>query len=117
MNSVEAAEVVSTQFILDVRNPNEVEINALEGATFIPLGQLEATLAKDSNKLPKEIPFYVHCKSGLRSVIAYSILSKLGYTNQLNILGGFDKLALNTNLKFVSNTKWMNDLLPHSPMN
>jgi rhodanese-related sulfurtransferase len=51
---------------------------------------------------PKDKPFYVHCKTGGRSTIACSILSKAGYTEVINILGGYDGMkAQNKHLKFV----------------
>jgi len=35
-------------------------------------------------------PVAVHCKSGYRSMIACSLLERVGYRNAINVVGGFD---------------------------
>jgi rhodanese-related sulfurtransferase len=35
---------------------------------------------------------YLHCKSGYRSMIALSILQANGYTNIVDVIGGFDAM-------------------------
>jgi hydroxyacylglutathione hydrolase len=72
--------------ILDVREPGEVEADAMKSSVRIPLGQLQARTAElDPGKL-----LVVHCKGGYRSSIATSILRRAGFRDIANLTGGFD---------------------------
>lgn len=71
-------------FLLDVREPHEQSICRIEGATLIPLGELDNRTAE----LPKGKRILVHCKSGGRSARAVSRLRELGFENVWNISGG-----------------------------
>jgi hydroxyacylglutathione hydrolase len=72
--------------ILDVREPGEVEADAMKYSVRIPLGQLQARTAElDPGKL-----LVVHCKGGYRSSIATSILRRAGFRDIANLTGGFD---------------------------
>ncbi len=62
--------------LLDVRTIQEFKEGHLQGATLIPLGNLEASL----DKLPKQQKILVYCRSGSRSVAASRILEKHGFT-------------------------------------
>jgi hydroxyacylglutathione hydrolase len=72
--------------ILDVRREGEWQ------AGHIPEVQCTA-LDSFSQRLPaadRERPVAVHCKSGYRSIIACSLLQRAGYSNVVNVAGGFD---------------------------
>ncbi len=71
---------------IDVRTATEYADGHIKGFENIPLN----TLAKNSAKIRKDIPVIIHCQSGARSAIAYSILEKLGYTNILNYSGSIN---------------------------
>jgi glyoxylase-like metal-dependent hydrolase (beta-lactamase superfamily II)/rhodanese-related sulfurtransferase len=72
--------------ILDVREPGEVALGAIENSIRIPLGQLgDRTNELDPSKL-----LVVHCKGGYRSAIATSILRRAGFREIANLTGGFD---------------------------
>ena len=76
--------------IVDVRNLSEFKNGHVDNAINAPLPVLNIIheqLLKD-----KELNYYVHCKGGLRSVIAYSYLKSQGFKNLKNIRGGFDKM-------------------------
>ena len=74
--------------VLDVRTAAEYEKGHLSNAVNIPLAELESKLAElDNNET-----YYVHCKSGYRSVIACSVLKKNGIKNVINIKKGYDAL-------------------------
>jgi len=74
--------------IVDVRNDGEFEEGHVLNASNFPLHNLqEKPLDVDSDK-----SIYVHCLSGYRSMIAASILKKLGYGNIKNISGGWKAL-------------------------
>ena len=69
--------------LLDVRTIQEFKEGHLQGATLIPLGNLEANL----DKLPKQQKILVYCRSGSRSLAASCILEKHGFT-PINIKEG-----------------------------
>lgn len=71
--------------IIDVRKPGEYTAEHVEDATHYPLDFINAHL----NTLDKDTKHYLHCQSGFRSVIAASILKQQGYTNLVNIDGGY----------------------------
>ena len=82
--------------ILDVRRESEFKNKHIEGAINIPLSNLKekAQDIKQSDNL------YIHCAAGYRSVIAISILRKMGYNKLINISDGFNgilKRDLNVN--------------------
>jgi len=71
-------------FVLDVREPHEIAICALEGTTKIPLGEIAVRYAE----VPKDQPVVVHCKLGGRSAQAVEFLQSKGYDNVMNLAGG-----------------------------
>jgi len=72
--------------LIDVRMPNEHALCSIEGSQLIPLPEI----ANTASKIPKETNLYIHCKSGIRSAKACSILAKSGFTKLINIQGGID---------------------------
>ena len=73
-----------TPFILDVREPNEYQINRIPGSTLIPLGELP----RRYQELPKDRQIVAHCKMGGRSAKAQDFLKTVGFTDVLNLKGG-----------------------------
>ncbi|HXV27436.1 MAG TPA: rhodanese-like domain-containing protein, partial [bacterium] len=78
-------------FLLDVREPFEYEISKIEGATLIPLGQIESRMAELESYRNKEI--VAHCKMGGRSRRALEILKAKGFKRLKNVTGGIDAWA------------------------
>ncbi|MBI1277406.1 MAG: molybdopterin-synthase adenylyltransferase MoeB [Anaerolineaceae bacterium] len=86
--------------ILDVRDPHEWEISALEGSLRIPKGQIEAAkndvLAGRKTRemtvlaqIPTDGEIVVQCRSGVRSAKSITFLQEAGYKNKLtNLKGG-----------------------------
>ena len=70
--------------ILDVRNPEEIEICRIAGSIVIPLPELPRRLAE----LNAADEIVVHCKSGRRSLKAIEILQEAGFRNLHNLTGG-----------------------------
>jgi sulfur-carrier protein adenylyltransferase/sulfurtransferase len=70
--------------ILDVREPNEYQINRIEGATLMPLGEVPRRYAE----LDPEAEMVVHCKMGGRSAKAVEFLRSVGFKKVLNLKGG-----------------------------
>jgi adenylyltransferase/sulfurtransferase len=70
--------------IVDVREPNEYQINRLPGSQLIPLGDIPKRYAE----LNKSDEIVVQCKSGARSAKAADFLRSVGFTRVLNLKGG-----------------------------
>jgi adenylyltransferase/sulfurtransferase len=73
-----------TPFILDVREPNEYQINRIAGSTLIPLGELP----RRYQELPRDREIITQCKMGGRSAKAQDFLKSQGFTNVKNLKGG-----------------------------
>jgi molybdopterin/thiamine biosynthesis adenylyltransferase/rhodanese-related sulfurtransferase/molybdopterin converting factor small subunit len=70
--------------ILDVREPNEYQINRIPGSVLIPLGELPRRYAE----LPKDKDIVAHCKMGGRSAKAMEFLQTVGFKRVKNLRGG-----------------------------
>ena len=77
--------VENNAYILDVREMNEYDAGHINNARIIPLSQLRDRY----DEIPRDIPVYIHCRSGQRSYNAVLILKAKGYTQVFNISGGF----------------------------
>jgi molybdopterin/thiamine biosynthesis adenylyltransferase/rhodanese-related sulfurtransferase len=75
--------------LLDVREPHELEISRLNGATVVPLGQLAARLSE----LDSAEEMVVVCKSGTRSARALELLVSAGFRKVKNLKGGINAWA------------------------
>lgn len=73
------------QFI-DVRTVAEYKDGHIKGFENIPLNDLAA----NKDKISKTEPVYIHCQSGVRAAIAYSILEQLGFDNIINYSGSIN---------------------------
>lgn len=71
---------------VDVRTVAEYKGGHIKGFENIPLNSLE----KDAMQLKKDVPIVIHCQSGVRAAMAYSILEKLGFTHILNYSGSIN---------------------------
>jgi adenylyltransferase/sulfurtransferase len=79
----------SKLFLLDVREPHELAISALQGAVNIPLGQLAARLSE----LDSAREMVVFCKAGTRSRRALELLVSAGFKKVKNLQGGINAWA------------------------
>ena len=71
--------------LVDVRNPGEVQLGALAGATTIPVGQLPNRI----DELDPDRPTVVYCAGGYRSSVAASVLRQRGFIDVSDIIGGY----------------------------
>jgi len=83
--------------LLDVREPEEWEINRLPGAKLIPLGSLPARV----NELDSADELLVYCHTGMRSARAVQFLQQVGFKKARNVAGGIDA--------------WSNEIDPDCP--
>src|SRR6476660_1720638 len=70
--------------IIDVREPNEYQINRIPGSELIPLGDIP----KRYGELNPEDELVMQCKSGARSGRAADFLRSVGFKRVLNLKGG-----------------------------
>ena len=70
-------------FLLDVREPSEHALDAIEGSRLIPLGQLGARL----DDLPRDRPIAAYCAAGMRSAKAAKMLRDKGF-QAVSLVGG-----------------------------
>jgi molybdopterin/thiamine biosynthesis adenylyltransferase/rhodanese-related sulfurtransferase len=85
---IEAGEPVS---IIDVRDPDEYRDGHIEPATNISRGFLEFRIGSAVPDPKSTVVLY--CQSGMRSVLAAKALKDLGYSNVINLQGGYQKWA------------------------
>jgi sulfur-carrier protein adenylyltransferase/sulfurtransferase len=72
-------------FLLDVRNPYEVEIAGIPGTDkLIPVDQLPERLSE----LDTSVEMVVYCRSGARSGRAVELLKSAGFKKVKNLVGG-----------------------------
>lgn len=74
--------------LLDVRSEGEMCLGRLQGARFVPLGELEKEvrdLSEDSG-----VPILVYCSTGARSLRAVERLRKMGFDKARSIAGGYN---------------------------
>lgn len=70
--------------LIDVREEYEAEICNI-GGELIPLGNI----ASSAEKISKDKPVIIHCRSGKRSATAINYLEQqFGYSNLYNLKGG-----------------------------
>jgi molybdopterin/thiamine biosynthesis adenylyltransferase/rhodanese-related sulfurtransferase len=75
--------------VIDVRDPDEYRDGHLEVATNISRGFLEFRVGTAVTD-PKR-PVVLYCQTGLRSLLAAKALQDLGYSNVINLQGGYQK--------------------------
>jgi adenylyltransferase/sulfurtransferase len=75
--------------LIDVREPHELEISRLEGATLIPLGQLAGRMSE----LDSAEEIVLFCKAGTRSARALELLASAGFRKMKNLKGGINAWA------------------------
>ena len=90
----------SRDFVLvDVREPNEYEINKIPGSVLIPKGEFLNGNALE--QLSQDKPVVLHCKSGVRSAEALAVLKGAGFADAVHVGGGV--------------VAWVNQIDPSQP--
>lgn len=74
--------------LLDIREKEEIALEYIDGATFLPQGFLNE---KVENLLPdKNVPVVVYCAGGIRSLAAAKLMKEKGYTNVFSMAKGIN---------------------------
>ena len=76
--------------VLDVRSRGEFARGHLRGATHVPVDDLR----KRWETLPRDRRIAVHCRSGFRAHLAVRTLKQLGFTNVVNVTGGWVSMEI-----------------------
>ncbi len=85
--------------LVDVREPNEYEINKIPGSVLIPKG--EFLNGNALTQLPSDKQVVLHCKSGVRSAEALAVVKGAGYGDAVHVGGGV--------------VAWVNQIDPSQP--
>ena len=85
-------EAGETMTLVDVREASEVETARIEGALWIPLGELEARLGE--LEAVRDEMIVVHCHHGVRSTKAVHLLLEHGFSKVENLDGGIEAWSL-----------------------
>jgi rhodanese-related sulfurtransferase len=72
--------------LLDVREPMEVALANISGATCIPMREVPGRL----DEIARDQPIVVMCHSGIRSRQVAAFLSASGFPEVFNLAGGID---------------------------
>lgn len=93
----------SRDFVLvDVREPNEFEINRIPGSVLIPKGDfLNGSALEQLPSVDSGTQVVLHCKSGVRSAEALAVLKGAGYDDSVHVGGGV--------------VAWVNQIDPSQP--
>jgi len=85
--------------LVDVREPNEYEINKIPGSVLIPKGEFLS--GEVFGRLSQDKPVILHCKTGARSAEALVVLKGAGYSDAVHVGGGV--------------VAWVNQIDPSQP--
>ena len=85
--------------LVDVREPNEYEINKIPGSILIPKGEFLNGSAIE--KLPQDKQIVLHCKAGPRSAEVLAVLKGAGFADAVHVGGGV--------------VAWVNQIDPSQP--
>ena len=89
----EVDEIPDNALIIDVRNPDEVEMFAIPGSVKFPLPRMVdgETPEEIASAQAKSLPVVIHCAGGIRSARAVEILNQRGFTEGIySLRGGID---------------------------
>ena len=72
--------------LVDVREPNEYEINKIPGSVLIPKGDF--LTGEALGRLSQDKPVVLHCKTGARSAEVLAVLKGAGFADAVHVGGG-----------------------------
>ena len=77
-------------YLLDVREPWEVDVAVIEGSNTIPMSNIPARMAE----IPRDREVVVICHHGMRSAMVADYLRSAGVPQVLNLTGGIDRWSV-----------------------
>jgi len=77
-------------YLLDVREPWEVDVAVIEGSNTIPMSNVPARVAE----IPRDREVVVICHHGMRSAMVADYLRSAGVPQVLNLTGGIDRWSV-----------------------
>lgn len=80
--------------LMDVREPEEVAIAAIDGFQILPLTQFEQWSQEIKTRFNQEAETLVICHHGVRSNQMCHWLRNNGFTNVKNVMGGIDAYSV-----------------------
>ena len=80
--------------LIDVREPQEVEIASVEGFKVFPLSQFEEWAPSIESHFNPQWETLVMCHHGIRSAQMCRWLQSIGFTNVKNISGGINAYSM-----------------------
>ena len=88
LTAAEATKVIANlkPFVLDVRTPGEFAGGHLEGATLLPIQQMQARIGELAAR--RDEPVFIYCQTGNRSTVAAKLLIDAGFSNVMNLRRG-----------------------------
>jgi adenylyltransferase/sulfurtransferase len=75
--------------VIDVREADEQQIARIAGVPLVPL----STLPQRFTDLDPNVQYYIHCKSGVRSMKALRFLREQGFKYVKSVKGGINGWA------------------------
>ncbi len=97
IQSINASQALALQregaLILDVREPWELEIAALQDALNIPMQTIPTAL----DALPRDQALLIVCHHGIRSMHVARFLEQHGFDDLHNVTGGIDAWSRTVN--------------------
>lgn len=76
--------------LVDIREPFERQIAAIEPSDLVPLGSLMSQL----DSIRRDAPVVLYCHSGVRSARALALLRNAGFDNVRHLAGGIDRYSV-----------------------
>jgi rhodanese-related sulfurtransferase len=89
-----AESTVDRLQLVDVREPQEIELAALPGFVVFPLSEFAEWSDKIADRLDRDTETLVLCHHGVRSAQMCHWLIGEGFTNVKNIVGGIDAYSM-----------------------
>ena len=96
--TLEKANIINLAEAKELINNNGIQLIDLRGETEFNTGHIAkadnlfvGTLPQNLDKVSRDKKVIIHCQSGDRAAIAYSILAKNGYKNVVNFSGGINE--------------------------
>lgn len=79
---------LNSVIVVDVRTPEEFAAGHIENA--VNIDWFDSNFADQIGSIDKEKKIYLYCKKGGRSAKATMLLDSLGYSNVIDLEGGYD---------------------------